>query len=231
MLKKYQKTAKIKNVTNGDTNLSRYIIDKIVKIQNVIRNTIISIKSNKNNDIFSNNETLLSITALSELYDKTKELEKMDIKNENARILENIQKMNDKLMMIMCGFGTKHLDDLLYVFFGFDYQNTISENQLIKSKFELLRKHVQPFGCKIINWKPNKNPSHKNEVICSNKITDDIINIEESNNFECFDTDKSCKSFQQKLFGLRIVIHNEFYKKTIIINGIVDDIELECFSN
>ena len=230
MPKKYS-IIKDKNFINNNTNLTNYINEKVQQLQNIIRNTIISIKSNKIGEIFSNNDTVLSISVLLDLYEKTKEMDLQNIKGDNQKLLEQIQKINDKLLMIICGFGTKSFDDLLYILFGFDYQNTVLENNLIKSKFELIRKHIQPIGCKIINWKSNKSTIQHNDSVCSNKITEDMINIEESSNFECFDIDKSCKSFYQKIFGLRVVIHNEYHKKTIIINGLIDDIQLECFSN
>jgi hypothetical protein len=56
--------------------------------------------------------------------------------------------------------------------------------------------------------------------------------IENAHNFECFDVDiPNTKSFLQKTNGIRVVIHNEKTQKTYVINGIIDDIVLDCFSN
>jgi hypothetical protein len=49
--------------------------------------------------------------------------------------------------------------------------------------------------------------------------------------FECFDVEHSVKSFHQKMYGIRIIIQNEELRKTLIINGIIEDIQLECFNN
>jgi ATP-dependent Lon protease len=49
--------------------------------------------------------------------------------------------------------------------------------------------------------------------------------------FECFDVDKNASPFYQKIYGIRIVIQNIKAKKTLIISGIVDDLQLECFSS
>jgi hypothetical protein len=64
-----------------------------------------------------------------------------------------------------------------------------------------------------------------------NKITDDTIIIEDAANFECFDVDINTRLFYQKIYGIRVIIQNETQRKTIIINGIIDDIQLDCFTN
>jgi hypothetical protein len=240
MIKKVNKST-MKNVIKNNNNieLEKFINEKIIYIQEIIRNTIISIKSNKNNEIFSNNDTIISISILNELYEKTIEVKNTEnlkknnqnIKNDQIKAIEELQKITDKLLMIICGFGTKNIEDLLYISFGFEFNNINIENKIVNAKYELIKKHIQPIGCKIIQWKPHKTYINKIDNYCDNKITDDIIVFEDANSFECFDIDKSTQSFHQKIFGIRIVIHNEIAKKTIIISGIVDDIELDCFSN
>uniref|UniRef100_A0A6C0HS82 Uncharacterized protein n=1 Tax=viral metagenome TaxID=1070528 RepID=A0A6C0HS82_9ZZZZ len=239
MIKKVNKNS-IKNVIKNNNNieLDKFINEKILYLQEIIRNTIISIKSN-NNKIFSNNDIILSITILNELYEKTIEVKNTEnlkkinqnIKNDQIKAIEELQKITDKLLMIICGFGTKNIEDLLYISFGFEFNNIKIENPILNAKYELIKKHIHPIGCKIINWKPHKLHNNNSDIFCSNKITDEILVFEDADSFECFDTDKSTESFYQKIFGIRIVIHNEIEKKTIIISGIVDNIELECFSN
>jgi hypothetical protein len=239
MIKKVNKNS-IKNVIKNNNNieLDKFINEKILYLQEIIRNTIISIKSN-NNKIFSNNDIILSITILNELYEKTIEVKNTEnlkkinqnIKNDQIKAIEELQKITDKLLMIICGFGTKNIEDLLYISFGFEFNNIKIENPILNAKYELIKKHIHPIGCKIINWKPHKLHNNNSDIFCSNKITDEILVFEDADSFECFDTDKSTESFYQKIFGIRIVIHNEIAKKTIIISGIVDNIELECFSN
>jgi hypothetical protein len=67
--------------------------------------------------------------------------------------------------------------------------------------------------------------------ITSEYMTENIIHIEKSQMFECFDLDKPTKSFYQKIYGIRIVIQNEKARKTLIINGLIEDIHIECFTN
>jgi hypothetical protein len=110
-----------------------------------------------------------------------------------------------------------------------------------------------PIGYKTIHWKNNKSPPKEKyglgiklaandgttidnhiidvEMLCSNKQTDNITQIEFSQQYECYDVDVSTKSWYVKLHGIRVIIHNETAQKTLIVQGIVDDIVLDCMAN
>ena len=229
MTKKINKIAKINIIDNDNDNLKEIVLEKSNRMQNIIRNTILSIKTNKNNDIFSNNDTILSISILTDLFEKVSLVSNEKHTNKKEQ-LDNLRKISEKLFMIICGFGTKYMEDLLYIGFGPESIEKKLDNPVLKAKYELILKHIQPIGCKIIQWKSQKCYSNNN-VFCSNKITEETINIEDSNLLECFELDKSSKSFYQKIFGICVVLHDESVKKTIIINGIIDDLQLELFNN
>jgi hypothetical protein len=106
-----------------------------------------------------------------------------------------MQKIIDKLSMLISGFGTKYIEDLLFITFGSEYKNLKIENQLFQSKYELIVKFIQPTGFKVINWKQIKTTMYSENTLCSNKITDEIIKIENENMVECFDLDKSGDSY------------------------------------
>jgi len=231
----HKNSIKLKNdIEERDiTNIIEFIVEKNVYIQEIIRKTIISIKKNKLYEIFSNNDISLSISVLTELYEKTREI---DIKindnpNETEKIIENMQKIIDKLSMIICGFGTLCIDDLLFISFGSQFKNLKNNNEIINEKYELIKKYVYPIGYKIIHWKDKTNYKFKKDILCCDKVTDNKLNIEEANMFECFDVEPSIKIFHQKIYGVRVIIQNEVLKKTLIINGLVEDIQLECLNN
>ena len=231
----HKNSIKLKNdmEERGLSNISEFIIEKNSYIQEIIRKTIISIKKNKLYEVFSNNDTTLSINVLSELYEKTKYI---DVKigettTETEKIIENMQKIIDKLSMIICGFGTLCIDDLLFISFGSLYKNMKNNNEIMNDKYELIKKYVYPIGYKIIHWKDNKLHKNKNDILCSDKNAEETVLFEEANMFECFEVEPSIKIFHQKIFGIRVVIQNESLKKTLIINGIVEDIQLECLTN
>ncbi len=216
-------------------NIIRIITDKIGYIQEIIRNTMSSIKKNKKDGIFSENETTLSINVLCDLFEKTKtNYDKIKVCETQPEIdvhLTECQFIIDKLSTIICGFGTKNLDDLLFISFGTEFKNMQIQNPVIKSKYDLIKKYIQPTGYKVVHWKPNHKINNPPVHICENKITEEETNLSEAASFECFDVDNGTKVFYQRVYGIRTVIQNEKAKKSLIITGIIDDTQLDCITN
>jgi ATP-dependent Lon protease len=204
-------------------NMEDFLKEKTSYVREIIRNTIISIMRNKQYDIFSNSDISLGLNILNDLYENTRTIEnKLDI----------LQKIIDKLSMIICSFGTKHVEDLIFITFGTECNNEIEKTGAIKEKYALIKKYFHPIGYKIIHWKNQTSRTTKETIeLCSNKSTDEILFIEQANMFECFDAEKSVQSFFQKLYGMRVIIQNEKARKTLVINGIVDDIQINCLDN
>ena len=217
-----------------DIELASGIIDRTIQVQEIIRNTIISIKKHTRNEIFSKNDSNLSLTVLNDLYEKTTEvIQKKDAMTNNdiSQKKEALQKIIDKLSTIICGFGTQNIEDLINIVYGKEFKATSKNgNPIIQEKGKLILKYVQPIGYKIINWK-QINSSDNNEILCINKLTEDIIKIEESNTFECFDIDKNNSSFFKKIHGICVAIQNEKQKKTLIVNGIIEDLDMYCLTS
>jgi hypothetical protein len=171
------------------------------------------------------------------LYNKIKEFEKFENITNEESLLDNFQSLLEKLSVIVCSFGTYNFVDLLNISFGSHFtenKNENVENTYIKDKKDLIHKYVHPFGYKTVNWKKNiiYNQLFNKKNLCSDKITEEFLIIENGCNFECFDIDiSSSKSIYHKINGIRVVLQNEKTQKTIVINGIIDDIVLDCFSN
>ena len=224
-----------KNIFKKDKNTETIITlihERITYIQDIIRNTIISIQYYKNVEIFSNSDMILCISVLNELYEKTLSIVQNTTENVDL-LIDELQKIIDKLATILCGFGTKNIDDLLFICFDNVFKNTKIEDTILNSKYELIKKYVHPVGYKIIHWKPS-NPYKKKihfSYYCEDKITEDTLILEQSNHLECFDIDSNVKSFYYKINGLKIIIQNEKLQKTLIVSCIVDDIYLDFFSN
>ena len=282
-----QPSTKISIDTHQKTivEIQRLINEKVSYIQEIIRNTILSINYYKKCEIFSNSDVVICVNTLVELYGKTVQMLKKLVYVPKTTILENtqlhpqpsdavpiitsqkfdeinaiideLQQIIDKISIVICGFGTKQMADLLYISFGAEFRDQISNNEIQKSKLDLILKHIMPTGYKTIHWKNSKTPPKEkyngpkdttpisitseslanvlwaddDTTICSNKITDEMVQIELSNQYECYDADVSAKSLYVKLHGIRIVIHYEKAQKTLIVQGIVDDLVLECVEN
>jgi len=210
-----------------------FIKNKTKQVQSIIRKTTISIKKNRKKDLFSNNDATISIQMLYELYQKTVDIDNnMNTVPANL-LLSSLQAIIDKLSMIISGFGTLQISDLLFISFGTEYiEKKLPQNEILKKKFDTINTYITPIGYKMINWKNGKTNETRTECICSDKIVEHIIYVEDSNTLECFDIDKpgSC-SLYQKLYGIQIVFQNEILKKTLIISGIIEEIEPDWITN
>lgn len=246
------------NIDLPDPNsmdITHIIHSKITSIQEIIQKTILSVSKNKKLDLFSNSDYIICVSSLNELYSKTQDIvgKVCEIhistsqthtvhqysSNDIDQLITELQPIVDKLSVIISNFGTEHIDDLLSICFGTKFVHPVSSssviNELVKDKFKLIQKFVHPISFKTVNWKQNHlqkcvEQEYNIDHLCNNKIIEDTVTIELSNHLECYDIDNH-KCFHTKIAGIRVVIQNESLKKTLIITGIVDEIELDCINN
>ena len=231
--------------------ITHLILDKVLHIRHIINNTIISVNADDKHDIFSNSDVIMCTNALVSLYSQTTELvnklnkcnneqmqpPSMSMLTEINEVIDKLQSIIDKLSIIMCGYGTLHLEDLFYISFESEFHNTQlqMENNIWRDKYDLLLKYFHPLNYKTIYWRQNKTKVSAslgpNIPYCTNKMIEDIINIELSPQFECHDVELDTKSVFIKIHGARLVVHSEKTQKTIIIQGIIKDMILDCLDN
>jgi len=231
MKKIYDKMAvKIKS-ENNQPDIKQFILEKIKYFQEIIQNTTISIQEYKSMELFSNSDINVCMTNLSEIYEKTVEIPGLlhtEINMEN--IIELLQNIIDKLSVIIGKYGTKKMDDLLFICFGSQYIQQKNENEYLQSKIELIRKFVHPINYKNTYWKNDFELS--SSQLCSNKLSSEIIQIEKSENYECYDNDSALyKTFSNKINGIRIVVQNTSARRTLIVNGVIDMVDIHYITN
>lgn len=231
-------------------NYNKIFNDKIIDLQNIIRKTLLSSQKYKSLNIINSTELNACGKMLLSLY-STLDIMHTNIKNdENINNEEYIQKLQDvinDLSSVFRLYGTEKMDDLLKICFGVDY--TIKNNFVINEnkdkdknnedmenndieKYNLLNMYSHPFSYKIMPWKNNQRCENKEEtVLIKNKLVENFMIVESSKNLDCFDLSRTSKVFEIKVHGIKISIHNNETKKTMIINSIVDDIMLECIDN
>ena len=216
-------------------DMDHIMTNKILKLQEIIQNTILSIQLYKRYNIYSNGDVILCLSSLNDIYLKTGILYDL-IKDKNVEgFIEKIQHIVDKISIIISSFGSKNIEDLLFIIFGSEFINHMNSRN--KDKYNLLKQFVHPIHYKIVNWKQSnkqKSSDRHNDptiILCSNKICDDPSIIEMANHLECFDIDQTVKQYYIKVSGIRVVIHNEIAQKTVIIDCICEDISLDCITN
>lgn len=227
--------------------LTGLIKDKLARIQLIIQNTSQALNYYKSINIISNSDIIVCTSTLIECFDKTQSMI-ISMRNSTVKtaeeinaLIDQLQQIIDKLSIIMCGYGTGSIEDVFFISFGTELGGARSESSLWSAKKHLIFNHVKPIGYKTFHWKQSRTkPKHISDLghnitttdpICTNKIVEDVSQIETSSQFECFEIDFSGKPSYVRIHGIRVVVHNEKTQKTLIIQGIVDDLPIECLQN
>lgn len=218
----------------GNSDISLFIKNKTIYTQEIIRNTIIAIVRHNTEKLFSNSDTKLAIPILNNLYTDTEsilqELPKQTQKKLDVS-LDKLQKIVNNLSMVICGFGTRNIEDLLFIIFGSEFKELSFQDEILQAKFDLIKEHITPYGYKVIHWNKKKRVKKSRSDYCEDKIIESIVEIDQSSDIECYELDAENDHLYKKMNGIRIIIQNEKAKKTLVINGIIDNIHVHCFTN
>ena len=212
-------------------DILKFIKAKILSFQEIIKKSILAVHRYKFMDILGANDINVCVKALETLFSQLTEIQdKIDAKEklDNDAIITKLQEINNDLSVLLKSFGTESMDDLITVCFGSDFIESILTNEN-RSKYDIIRKYVHPIGYKVMVWKGDKK-NKTNQTLSKNRIIEDFMIVETAENFDCFDLARTSKSFQTKVFGIKLAIQHETLKKTLIICGIVDEIMLECLN-
>jgi hypothetical protein len=224
----------IDNPNNSDNSNKIYNIfeKKILFFKEVICKTNLTAQKYKSLDIFGANELNMCIINLEKIFNSLNSL--LLSKQDKNKIsydfyTEHLQQINNELSTIFKTYGTEQLEDLLKITFGSDYIKKYINIEEHYDKYKLLTEYFHPIGYKILDWKHNEN--NKKLLNKKNKIIEDFMIVENSNNLDCFDLSRNYKSFQIKVYGIKIAIHNPECNKTMIVFGILDDIIIDFLNN
>ena len=193
----------------------------------IIQKTIISIQKYKQLDVLGANELNIATHNLEKIYfELSSNQVLLKQKNNIEKVTINLDNIRNELINIFRLYGTENIHDLLNICYGDEYVSNIEWDN---NKYNLLEKYFHPINFKIIPWKSERQFTHKN--IEKNKIIEDFSIVENADNLECFDLSRSSKTFQTKVYGIKIAIHNKVERKTIIVSGLIDDILISCVNN
>jgi ATP-dependent Lon protease len=227
--------------TNPGGSTVNPVSSTIRYFQEVIQRTIISIQNYKTLEIVGANDMNLCVVGLEKCFSDLHKIQA--IVNETnvdfTSIRSQLQMINNALSDVFRKYGTQYLDDLLIVCFGKSFLTNMTSpgSKWNLAKFDIIHKYFHPFQYKVVAWKNGRNPTLQSSVtnnltdesvIQKTRIVDDIMIVEKSENLDCFDLSRSAKAFKTRVYGMKLAIHNEAEKKTLIVSGIVDNIMLDC---
>ena len=174
-------------------------------INNVIKQTHISIQKYKLLGIYNSNDLNVCSGALDIIQDQL-----LDYNN------YSIDKVKEDIIILFKSYGTNDLLDLLNMTFGFNYINKYV-SQENKEKMTSILKYSHPISCKIITW-------DKKVKKTKNKILEDLVYTDHKYMLNCVSVVDNYKSFYIKNYGFKIIFTNPLTKTTLITTCICDNL-------
>jgi len=229
-------TTTVVAVTTAETSS---VLLQIEKLREMIQRTILAQHQYKLVDILSANDINLSVQYLEKIYRNLDGIETGLHCATGKTILElkyEIKLVMSELSSIFRNYGTHSISDLLEVTFGSEYvkyasaASSSSGTEWDDKKYEVMKIYFHPIYFKILPWKNEKKSATSDKLIQKNRIVEDFVIVEKSMNLDCFDLARTNKNFASRVFGIKVAVHNYVEQKTLIINGLVDNVLLDCIS-
>jgi ATP-dependent Lon protease len=196
----------IKDTPKGGSDVIVLVEKKLLFFQDIIQKTLLHVQQNKLLNILGVSEVNSCINTLCSFHKQIKEpIQPSQIDNS----INTLQIINNELSGLFKLFGTNSFSDLLFVCFGSNNNDCYTKSELEVLKLELLKKYFHPTSYKI-----NSKTS-----------------METNQNLVCSDLSVSAKQFYMKVHGIQIVIYNYSTKRSLIVNGYVDDVLIELLNN
>ena len=205
--KEKEKDDNTKNNQSSNVDMVSLVEKKMLFFQDVIQKTILYVQQNKVLNILAVGDVNNCIHTLSVF---SKQIREPIVRTQIDNNINTLQIINNELSALFKTFGTQSLDDLLFVCFGNNSNECYTKSSDDIIKFELLRKYFHPISYKV------------NKVIDQDASTQNLV---------CSDLSSTSKSFHVKVHGIQVVIYNYSNKKSLIINGIVDNIMIDLLNN
>jgi hypothetical protein len=193
-----------------DVSFETIIQNKIIKLKQIIKNSIKSNQLNKKLDFIESNDLNLCIDYAEGIYDSLNDLSFCINTTSQDELIDNLQNIINKISTLISLYGCENLDDLIYICISSQYKL----ESRYKNRYSILNMYIHPLRYKILDWKTNM------------KSNDEII-FKNADNLECFNLNSSNTSFKNEIFGIKVAIHNIDKQHTIIVYGWVDDILLK----
>lgn len=195
------------------------IINKINKLQEIVQNSIRSNQLYKTLGFIEATELNACISYAETIYLKLmKESASMEKSNslDYETTIIALQNIVAEISTLISLYGCDKLENLVLICIGHKF--SIEEKYM--EKYKLLNAYVKPIRYRILDWRAKLKAA--DETICKT-----------ADNFECFDLTNELfdVTFQYRISGIRIVIHNTEKQHTMVVYGLIEDIMPEFIEN
>ena len=200
------------------TELQKPILNKIIKLQEVVQNVIRSNQLYKTLGFLEANDLNTCITYAESIYSKLKktrmEVETMQETTDNH--INTLQDIICKISTLISLYGCDTIENLISICIGHEFSVDVN----YQAKYNLLKTYAKPIRYRILDWHAKL------------KMADESI-CKTADNFDCFDFTNEIFSinFQYSIYGIKFVIHNIEKQHTLVIFCIIEDLVLDLIEN
>jgi ATP-dependent Lon protease len=197
-------------------SMNATITTKIINLQEIVKNVIRSNQLYKTMGFLEINDLNSCVIFAESIYAKLKNMLSTldDALNEN-QLINTLQEIICEISTLISLYGCDSLESLIQICIG---KYNIDEKYV--AKYKLLNSHISPMRYRTVHWKKNKKMK-----------TDDESIIKTADNFDCFDLTDTTINFQNRIYGIKIALHNIEQQQTIIVYGMVEDIILDLIED
>ena len=128
-------------------NIVKAVFERTSFLRKVVQDTIVSVQNYKNLDVLSANDLKQALETLQRLYLTINDLEtKMNDNFVKEDVVKELQSINNDISSVFRSYGSKNIDDLLFISIGCDYvKETIDKmSPLMRDKYSILQRYARP---------------------------------------------------------------------------------------
>jgi hypothetical protein len=202
--------------------MSNNIFEKIKFFKQVIDDIQFGVKNYHLMNVINSNEYNICLDALEKIINLIN-----SISNEN--VINDLQYINNNLSSLIKNYGIYNFENFIKICLSNEFRDKYLKNINLNNKLNVICKYLHPINYKILNWTDKSIHNGKKIIvkeISKNKIIDDKVIIEETEQLECFDLMRTSSNFNLRVYGVKVIIHDILNKKTLCINCLVDELIL-----
>ena len=204
--------------------IKEFIEHKKQSFIDILHRQTIAVNQQKMMDIISSSSLGIFNECLEVLFKNIHQITSDVKKNNYNGQLSHLQNVTNDISSLFKKYGCSNLNDMIQICLDKNYiQNNVQEQDI--NLVNLLAKVFQPISYKSILW--SNIPDNLDE---QSGLLEDFSIAKHSKNFQCYPL-RQTDNFKMECSGMKVVIHNSAQKRTLIVNGIIHEISIQCINN
>ena len=200
--------------------MSSNFAEKILFFKEVVNDIQFGVKNFYLMNVINSNEYNICLDGLEKIINLIN-----SISNEN--MINELQYINNNLSSLIKNYGIYDFENFIKICLSNEFGEKYLKGVNLNKKLDVICKYLHPINYKILNWTEKGSRSGKKIVakeISKNKIIDDKIIIEETEQLECLDLMRTSSNFNLRVYGVKVIIHDILNKRTLCINCLTDEL-------